>query len=139
MSLNKNKSRIELFSSLSIMCFFSSNSSSSFKYPIDINIIYDERGFRYFLDDDNNINTNSSNLSNPLEFDSGKLELATGWNFSKNSSLKGYGVELTYTRELYGENILEGNTIQLGIDVSLVGIVMALKILLESLQYILKY
>lgn len=64
---------------------------------------------------DNNINTNSSNLSNPLEFDSGKLELATGWNFSKNSSLKGYGVELTYTRELYGENILEGNTIQLGI------------------------
>ena len=64
---------------------------------------------------DTTIDFGASNLSNPLEFDSGKLELTTGWNFNKNSSLKGYGVELTYTQELYGENILEGNTIQLGI------------------------
>jgi len=58
---------------------------------------------------------NSNNLSNPLEFDSGKLELTTGWNFNKNSKLKGFGVELTYTREIYGKNILEGDSIQLGI------------------------
>ena len=58
---------------------------------------------------------NEDNLSNPLEFDSGKVELATGWNFDKNSSLKGYGLEFTYTREIYGSNILEGNTFQLGI------------------------
>lgn len=57
----------------------------------------------------------SDNLSNPLEFDSGKLELATGWNFDKKSSLSGFGLELTYTREIYGENILQGNSIQLGI------------------------
>jgi len=57
----------------------------------------------------------SGNLSNPLEFDSGKVELTTGWNFNKNSSLQGFGLELTYTREIYGNNILEGNSIQLGI------------------------
>jgi len=57
----------------------------------------------------------SDNLSNPLEFDSGKLELATGWNFDKNSSLSGFGVEFTYTREIYGNNILQGNSFQLGI------------------------
>lgn len=57
----------------------------------------------------------SGNLSNPLEYDSGKLELTTGYNFNKNGALKGYGVELTYTQEIYGKNILEGDSIQLGI------------------------
>jgi hypothetical protein len=57
---------------------------------------------------------NNENLSNPLEFDSGKLELTTGWNFDNNSALKGYGVELTYTREIYGDNILQGNRFELG-------------------------
>ena len=57
----------------------------------------------------------NGNLSNPFEFDSGKLELTAGWNFDKSTSLKNYGVEITYTREIYGENILEGNTIQLGL------------------------
>ncbi len=58
---------------------------------------------------------NEENLSNPLEFDSGKVELATGYNFDNNSSLKGYGLEFTYSREIYGSNILEGNTFQIGI------------------------
>lgn len=58
---------------------------------------------------------NIDNLSNPLEFDSGKFELATGWNFDKSSSLKGYGIEFTYSREIYGSNILQGNSFQLGI------------------------
>jgi len=58
---------------------------------------------------------NSTNLSNPLEYDSGKLELTTGYNFNNNSILNGFGVELTYTQEIYGNNILEGNSIQLGI------------------------
>lgn len=58
---------------------------------------------------------NTGNLSNPFEFDSGKLELTSGWNFDKNSSLKGYGVELTYTREIYGDNILKGNRFELGL------------------------
>jgi len=57
---------------------------------------------------------NNGNLSNPLEFDSGKLELTTGWNFDNSSALKGYGVELTYTREIYGDHILQGNRFELG-------------------------
>jgi len=57
---------------------------------------------------------NADNLSNPLEFDAGKLELTTGWTFDKNSALKDYGLELTYTREIYGDNILQGNRFELG-------------------------
>ncbi|RYV04059.1 hypothetical protein SOPP22_01235 [Shewanella sp. OPT22] len=59
-------------------------------------------------------NTLNGNLSNPLEFDVGKLELTTGWNFD-NKALKGYGLEVTYTREIYGENVLEGDRIELGL------------------------
>lgn len=61
------------------------------------------------------ITLNTGNLSNPLEYDAGKLELTTGYNFNKNTALKGFGLELTYTTEIYGKNILEGDTIQLGI------------------------
>lgn len=57
---------------------------------------------------------NNSNLSNPFEFDSGKLELTAGWSFDKSSSLKGYGVELTYTNEIYGDNILKGDRFEIG-------------------------
>ena len=57
----------------------------------------------------------SQNLSNPLASDSGKLELTTGWNFNQQGALKGYGIELTFTREIYGDNTLQGNSIQLGI------------------------
>ncbi len=58
---------------------------------------------------------NTSNLSNPLEYDSGKLELTLGYNFSSNNQLNGLGVEVTYTHEVYGNDILEGNHIQLGL------------------------
>jgi hypothetical protein len=61
------------------------------------------------------VTVNTSNLSNPFEFDSGKLELTAGWNFDKNSSFKGFGAELTYTREIYGDNILQGNRFELGL------------------------
>lgn len=65
-------------------------------------------------DDDASIGL-SSNASNPLEFDSGKLELTAGWSFGKNSKLDGYGIEFTWTQEVYGTNILEGDSFQLGI------------------------
>lgn len=58
---------------------------------------------------------NSGNLSNPFEFDSGKLELTTGWNFDKNNTFKGYGIEFTYSREIYGDNILQGNRFEIGL------------------------
>jgi hypothetical protein len=65
--------------------------------------------------DDSAIALTSSNASNPLEFDAGKLELTAGYNFSKQSSLNGYGIEFTWTQEIYGKNILEGDSYQLGI------------------------
>jgi len=58
---------------------------------------------------------NTSNLSNPFEFDAGKLELTGGWSFDKQSTLQGFGLELTYTREIYGDNILKGNRFELGL------------------------
>jgi hypothetical protein len=61
------------------------------------------------------IEFNSENLSNPFEFDSGKLEFTSGWAFDENSVLKGYGVEFTYTREIYGDNILKGDRFELGL------------------------
>lgn len=56
-----------------------------------------------------------ANLSITPEYDSGKMELTAGWNFDKNSQLNNWGVEFTYTREIYGDNILQGNSYQLGI------------------------
>ncbi len=64
---------------------------------------------------DESAEDNVGNLQNPLEFDAGKLELTTGWNFSRNSTLEGYGLEFTYTREIYGDNILQGDSYQIGI------------------------
>jgi len=61
------------------------------------------------------VTVNTGNLSNPFEFDSGKLELTGGLSFDKKSALKGYGVEVTFTREIYGDNILEGNRFELGL------------------------
>ena len=57
-------------------------------------------------------NTND-NLLITTEYDSGKLELTTGWVFNPSSQQK-YGLELTYTNDLYGENTLKGNSLQLG-------------------------
>jgi len=62
-----------------------------------------------------NVTANTGNLSNPFEFDSGKLELTGGWSFDKSSALNGFGVEFTYTREIYGDNILEGDRFELGL------------------------
>ncbi|WP_133407150.1 hypothetical protein [Parashewanella tropica] len=58
--------------------------------------------------------TINTNLSNPLEFDVGKLELTTGWKFD-NKAMKGYGLEFTFTREIYGENVLQGNRFELAL------------------------
>lgn len=59
----------------------------------------------------------SGNLSLGPEFDLGKFELTVGWNLGKNRERKlgRWGVELTYTREVYGDNTLEGDALQLGL------------------------
>ena len=55
-------------------------------------------------------NVFGENLSITPEFDSGKLELTTGYKLESN-----WGLEFTFTREVYGDNILEGNSFQLGL------------------------
>ncbi|MBO9490350.1 hypothetical protein J7384_08255 [Endozoicomonas sp. G2_1] len=58
-------------------------------------------------------NTNA-NLSVVPEFDSGKWELTAGWTFDSSSKNK-WGLELTYTKDIYGKNTLDGDSIQLGL------------------------
>lgn len=57
------------------------------------------------------------NLSVPPQFDLGKLELTVGWNFGKpRPRAEGrWGAEFTWTRDLYGEDTLKGNTYQIGL------------------------
>ncbi|MEM0911779.1 MAG: hypothetical protein AAGJ37_12425 [Pseudomonadota bacterium] len=65
---------------------------------------------------DVDVNNPTGNVSLVPEFDLGKLELSVGYNFgkpSKNGSR--WGVEFTYTDEIYGEETLRGETLSLGI------------------------
>ncbi|UTW44421.1 hypothetical protein KFE80_08430 [bacterium SCSIO 12696] len=63
---------------------------------------------------------NNGNLSTPQEFDLGKWELTAGWNFGKPGRYgRGkYGIEFTYTKDVYGDNTLDGETFQIGITYS---------------------
>lgn len=58
----------------------------------------------------------SSNLLLGPAYDLGKLELTVGWNFGpeRERTLGRWGVELTYITDLYGDNTLEGDAVQLG-------------------------
>jgi len=56
------------------------------------------------------------NLSVTPEFNIGKLELTAGWNFGKaDSSGKRWGAEITYTDDLYGDDTLSGDGVQIGL------------------------
>ncbi|MFC3120097.1 hypothetical protein [Agaribacter flavus] len=55
------------------------------------------------------------NLSLVPEFDLGKLELTVGYNFKQGKSKSKWGIEFTYTDEIYGDNALQGETLSLGI------------------------
>lgn len=65
-------------------------------------------------DSDSGSSDNTANLSVVPEFDSGKWELTAGWTFDSSSKNK-WGLELTYTKDIYGKNTLEGDSIQLGL------------------------
>lgn len=90
------------------------------EYGIDINKnIY----FRTKLDGIQSANnaevvsgTNSQlgNLALLSEFDLGKLELTVGYNFGQPAK-KRWGLEFTYTQEIYGDNTLQGETLSLGL------------------------
>ena len=62
-------------------------------------------------------NATVGNLSLAPEFDLGKLELTLGYNFGEyNKSIPSrWGVELTFTQEVYGKNSLQGDTVQLAL------------------------
>lgn len=55
------------------------------------------------------------NLSRTPEFDIGKLELTAGWNFGQPSDNGRWGAEFTYTDDLYGDNTLQGDGIQIAL------------------------
>lgn len=59
-------------------------------------------------------NTQIGNLSLLSEFDLGKLELTVGYNFGQPAKSR-WGLEFTYTQEIYGENTLQGDTLSLGL------------------------
>jgi protein XagA len=58
---------------------------------------------------------NGVNLSASPDYDLGKLELTAGWSFDKDESDRQWGLELSYTPDIYGDNTLKGNSIQFGL------------------------
>jgi len=61
------------------------------------------------VDDTDVVISPNGNPNFPDAFDLGKLEVSAGYKFNEKSS-----VEFTYTESLFGENILDGQTYQLG-------------------------
>lgn len=59
-------------------------------------------------------NDQVNNLTLLPEFDLGKVELTLGYNFGKPAKNR-WGLEFTYTKEVYGENTLQGDGFQLGL------------------------
>ena len=58
----------------------------------------------------------AGNLSLGPQFDLATLELTVGWNFDLDGGNNGtWGLELTYSDNLFGQDIIQGQGIQLGI------------------------
>ncbi len=65
-------------------------------------------------DDIDNLDNQVGNLTLLSEFDLGKVELTLGYNFGRPNKER-WGLEFTYTKEVYGENTLQGDGFQLGL------------------------
>lgn len=62
------------------------------------------------------ITNTTTNLSLSPAFSVGKLELTGGWNFSDSGSDgEQWGVEFTFTDDLYGDNTLDGSRAELAL------------------------
>jgi hypothetical protein len=59
-------------------------------------------------------NEQVGNLTLLPEFDLGKVELTVGYNFGRPNKER-WGLEFTYTKEVYGENTLQGDGFQLAL------------------------
>jgi len=67
-------------------------------------------------DNEDFANSPAGNLSLATAFSVGKLELTGGWNFGNaGSDGERWGVEFTYTDDLYGDNTLDGNRTELAL------------------------
>ncbi len=97
--------------------------SDEIRYLIEYGVnLTDNLYFRTKLDGIESANnadsfeTLSGNLSRTPEFNIGKLEITAGWNFGQsNYESGGWGAEITYTDDLYGDETLQGDGIQFGI------------------------
>ena len=98
--------------------------SDEYRYLLEYGFSFDENlYFRTKLDailsvenaDQVRDDSGTGNLSQTPEFDLGKLELTVGWNFGEAGDAERWGVEFTYTDDLYGDETLDGETVQLGI------------------------
>lgn len=98
--------------------------SDEYRYLLEYGIDFNENAyFRTKLDgilSANNADEISSsneqvgNLTLLPEFDLGKVELTVGYNFGRPNK-KRWGLEFTYTKEVYGENTLQGDGFQLAL------------------------
>jgi hypothetical protein len=59
----------------------------------------------------------NGNLSTPLAFDVGRWELTLGYNFgpARPAGESRWGVEVTFTQDVFGDNTLDGDSVQLGL------------------------
>ncbi len=97
--------------------------SDEFRYLLEYGVpVSDNLYFRTKLDGIESANNSDSvsvdgvNLSRTPEFDIGKLELTVGWNFGQDSqSDERWGVEFTYTDDLFGDKTLEGSGVQIAV------------------------
>jgi len=96
--------------------------SDEFRYLIEYGVSLTENlYFRTKLDGIESANNadvafdGTGNLSRTNEFDVGKLELTAGWNFGQATDKGRWGAEITYTEDLFGDNTLEGNGVQIAL------------------------
>ena len=96
--------------------------SDEFRYLIEYGVsLTDNLYFRTKLDGIESANNadvafdGSGNLSRTNEFDVSKLELTAGWNFGQATDNGRWGAEITYTEDLFGDNTLEGNGVQIAL------------------------
>ncbi len=98
--------------------------SDEWRYLIEYGVSFNDNFyFRTKLDGiesvgnaDTEISSAGINLSRTPEFDIGKLELTLGWNFGKPNPDGGrWGAELTYTDDLFGDQTLQGDGLQIAV------------------------
>ncbi|MEM7412697.1 MAG: hypothetical protein AAF430_20870 [Myxococcota bacterium] len=124
--LGKSLGRFGYFGLEAAYRFRADDPSDEFRYLVEYGVGLGENlYFRSKLDgiqSIENADVDSQVPGNPAlnpEFDLGRLELTTGWNFGSPQKGKGrWGMEFTYTPDLYGDNTLRGQRFEFGVTFS---------------------